>query len=93
MSRDCYSGFFDPDTMTNGGFIFVNFLHVCSYTVVTVLFQYILPLVLINVIYCKIYNFLKVTRNDGLKRIGARYFDGKKLKSLLYAILCTIKIN
>ena len=43
---------------------FVNFLNICSYTVVTVLFQYILPLVLINVIYCKIYNFLKVKKID-----------------------------
>ena len=35
----------------------------CRYTMVTVLFQYIFPLMLISIIYCKVYFFLKVTKN------------------------------
>ena len=42
-------------------FHFYLFLTLFSYTIVSVLFQYILPLILINVIYCKIYNFMKVS--------------------------------
>ena len=40
-------------------FLFENFL-TNSYTMVAVLFQYILPLILITLFYCRIYNFLKV---------------------------------